>query len=61
MNLDQRSMSWRRSEKKHQVAKPANSGVRLQQARTTSASLHWWAHRDLNPEPKDYESSALTD
>ena len=20
----------------------------------------WWAHRDSNPEPKDYESSALT-
>ncbi len=21
---------------------------------------YWWAHRDSNPEPKDYESSALT-
>jgi hypothetical protein len=20
----------------------------------------WWARRDLNPQPKDYESSALT-
>jgi hypothetical protein len=23
-------------------------------------SLNWWARRDSNPEPKDYESSALT-
>ena len=22
--------------------------------------VNWWAHWDLNPEPKDYESSALT-
>jgi len=22
--------------------------------------VRWWAHWDLNPEPKDYESSALT-
>jgi hypothetical protein len=23
--------------------------------------LIWWARRDLNPEPTDYESAALTD
>ena len=27
---------------------------------TPKDGVHWWAHQDLNLEPKDYESSALT-
>ena len=35
-----------------------NLGSRIRRHRTLIAD--WWARRDLNPEPKDYESSALT-
>ncbi len=28
--------------------------------RADAATVDWWAHWDSNPEPKDYESSALT-
>jgi len=41
------------------------SGGRTAQLRVTTSANDpccptWWAHRDSNPEPKDYESSALT-
>jgi hypothetical protein len=33
---------------------------RMDQARLARAAEFWWAHQDLNLEPTDYESAALT-
>lgn len=42
-------------------AMPAQVGTHKQVWRVGQEGEVWWAHQDLNLEPTDYESAALTD
>ena len=35
-------------------------GKELTQCTTRKSLIEWWARRDSNPQPRDYESPALT-
>jgi hypothetical protein len=47
-------------EMKSSLKKPADHRTPAVSSLDKNTSLYWWAHQDLNLEPTDYESAALT-